>query len=430
MGARTGAASSKACWERRAEHLADYAHIIVGGQKIVSLETPLHQSAYEVFNRTHLRTEEVNDGEWEHTRIFYRIQAEELALRLKVLGYSSKSSIKIIERVVTEEVNSYASNPYLKHLDYKTEIDSGAIAKEVCAELKRLNGVLNAGQKTTHTFNDWINNNFSEHVERAGADFALCVGFPTIAAILVESVEDYVEFDVTDAFEGEISDEEIPHILRPSDERFLILTEGTSDRQILEHAISLAAPSVLDLFYFADEALSLPQTGATRVTELLKAFVALKVKNDVIAIYDNDSEGAAEHAKALEFTKSTYQISVVKLPSREEFRHVVCEGPDGHHVTDINGRAASIEMYLDRPIAKRGQPEVKWSAFLKKAGTWQGEPLTKRQIVSHFFSSFGSESYDASGINSILDTIFDAAAQISETRAEMMFERELGICLR
>ena len=76
--------------------------------------------------------------------------------------------------------------------------------------------------------------------------------------------------------------------------RFLIVTEGSSDAKIIEHALKLLNPHVADFFDFVDMNEGYPFTGTGNLHNFTKGLIGISVQNNIIILYDNDAEGRLE----------------------------------------------------------------------------------------------------------------------------------------
>ena len=72
--------------------------------------------------------------------------------------------------------------------------------------------------------------------------------------------------------------------------KFLIVTEGTSDSRILRKVIDLLRPHINDLCYFVDMEGGYPFTGTGNLFNFVKGLGSIKIQNDVLVIFDNDVE--------------------------------------------------------------------------------------------------------------------------------------------
>lgn len=405
--------------------MGSYVSLKFDGISIAEWKAPYHGSALELFSTRHVvretrRHQENYDGEieeWEEEYVGLQIEASSMRRRMDALGYTLD--------ICTSALHSYIEADWERLRSYDFIDQSSLCTADEAKEALRIaiNSIikkdLNKEEATTLLSEieseSILDEDNTRHLISAISDY---VEFMPILRHLVEGKDGIVELDLTDIYAGGwISDEEINEIGQKIENQFLILTEGSSDRDIIKAALDHYEPDMADLFYFPDVDLSIPQTGAARINELLKAFVSLKITNRVIAIFDNDAEGYYAFQNALEYSSGCKNIKPMILPDLDEFSAISCEGPDGLHITNVNGRAASIELYLDRPLS-RGKAEVKWSAYLKSCERWQGEPIEKRNIMLTFFSQHKNPTYNSSGIRQILSAVFNAASQIGQKSAE------------
>ena len=101
--------------------------------------------------------------------------------------------------------------------------------------------------------------------------------------------------DVVDG--GWVERSDVVHPLAPH-ERFSILTEGTSDAEILKKALVLIDPHVADFFSFVE--VGHPFSGTGQVVNFVKGLVSIGVHNNVLVLFDNDAEGCAAWQRCLE----------------------------------------------------------------------------------------------------------------------------------
>jgi hypothetical protein len=80
-------------------------------------------------------------------------------------------------------------------------------------------------------------------------------------------------------------------------------------------------------------------------------------------------------------------MRVAVLPPLEECRKVKTLGPSGVQYEDINGRAESIEWFLDTSIPGHPEPTVRWTAYNDEICAYQGELVGKDAYVRHYFDT-------------------------------------------
>ena len=203
--------------------------------------------------------------------------------------------------------------------------------------------------------------------------------------------------------------DELVRSLDPRD-RFLIVTEGSSDASIIKHALSLLKPHIADFFDFVDMNEGYPFTGTGNLYNFTKGLISISVQNDVVIIYDNDAEGVFSFNRTVKLNVPD-NMRILKLPDLPEFQNFNTIGPSGKQRADINGRAAAIECYLDvGPNAV-----VRWNNYHKGLGVYHGELVNKRKAMKVFQAlSDGSANYDFSKIAAVLDMIVSECTAMRE----------------
>jgi HEPN/Toprim N-terminal domain 1 len=192
--------------------------------------------------------------------------------------------------------------------------------------------------------------------------------------------------------------------------RFLIVTEGSSDAKIIQHAFRLLAPHIADFFDFVDMEEGYPFSGTGNLFRFLQGLISIKIQNNVVVIYDNDAEGVANYERSWALNVPDNMV-ILKLPDMEDFVGFDTIGPSGRHKADINGRAAAIECYLDLgPSAL-----VRWTSFNIKMDAYQGELLNKTGYMRDFLDQRERiEGYDYDRIKAVLELIVANCVEMRE----------------
>jgi len=206
-------------------------------------------------------------------------------------------------------------------------------------------------------------------------------------------------------------------------QRIIALTEGGSDKRVLEAAFGLLYPHLGGYFAFMDfDELNVPG-GAPFLVSFVKAFAAAGVINRVVAIFDNDT-AAAVALRALEGLKLPRNVAITQLPVLDELKSYPTLGPTGTALTDINGLAASLELYFGHDVLKRADGSltpVQWRGFDKTLGRYQGEIIDKPILRERFAEKVQEArahveaiaSMDWAPMRKVLDTIRDAVSGLS-----------------
>ena len=190
-------------------------------------------------------------------------------------------------------------------------------------------------------------------------------------------------------------------------DKFLIITEGSSDLFIIKHAISLLRPELADLFTYVDMEDNYPFSGTGNQYKFFQGLASIGMQNKCLCIFDNDAEGVEKYHKAVDI-KAPSNLKVMKLPDLVEFSDFVTEGPTGRHNADVNGKAVAIECFLDLSFKERLEPFIRWSSYKGDANVYQGA-LEKKGYYLKQFKKVKSldENYDFSKLNLLLDRIIE-----------------------
>jgi hypothetical protein len=177
-------------------------------------------------------------------------------------------------------------------------------------------------------------------------------------------------------------------IVRPILEPTVILGEGSSDVRVLKQSLDVLYPHLTNYFSFFDHKELSVDGGAGYLVKFLQAFAAARISSRMVALFDNDTTGgeAYKRAKALPLPSN---IKVLKLPNIDLAKSYPTVGAQGQHFVDVNGRAASIELYLGRQNLTRSDGNltpVRWGGQSDKNGAYQGEIEGKAGVVNRFFN--------------------------------------------
>jgi hypothetical protein len=197
----------------------------------------------------------------------------------------------------------------------------------------------------------------------------------------------------------------------------VILTEGSSDKQILENALRILYPHLYHYYSFIDFDLANMPGSAGHLLNMVKAFVTTGVNRRTIAIFDNDTAGH-EALRQLAKVPLAEDIKVMTLPRLDLAACYPTVGPQGRINIDINGLACSIELYLGRNILENVTGElspIRWGGLMPGTGRYQGEIQNKTDIQEKYLRLLSDvesnpelmKTHDWCGIKLVLESIFD-----------------------
>jgi hypothetical protein len=196
----------------------------------------------------------------------------------------------------------------------------------------------------------------------------------------------------------------------PQESRFLIVTEGSSDVQIIKHALDLLWPELADFFDFVDMHENYPFSGTGSLYNFVCGLISIRIQNNIVVIFDNDAEGVFNWERSTKLNRLK-NMRVAKLPDRECFRTCRTVGPTGEQTADINGKAAAIECYLDiGPM-----PLVRWTNYDHRRDCYQGHIVCKEKLAKEFLAQrVLVAGYDYSGLEAVLNMLIQECTSIAE----------------
>jgi len=194
---------------------------------------------------------------------------------------------------------------------------------------------------------------------------------------------------------GWVEESELYEGLEDSD-RYLVVTEGSSDSSILQRSLPLLEPDVADFFSFVDMSHDYPFTGTGSLVNFCKGLSTIRIQNKILVIVDNDTAGLGAY-KGIAALPLPANMRVVALPRLPEFANFRTMGPAGEGIEDVNGRAVAIECFLDFRFGPKESPAIRWTSYDPVAGQYQGELIRKKDYTLAFFEHCGKDvNYDLS----------------------------------
>jgi hypothetical protein len=171
----------------------------------------------------------------------------------------------------------------------------------------------------------------------------------------------------------------------PQNTPLIVLTEGSSDAEILSKSLTVLFPHLVGYYTFFDFHGSKAAGGATQLISVVKAFAAAGVANRVIAVLDNDT-AAHEARRALRDVPIPENIAVIHYPERDWLREYPTLGPSGDVSLDVNGKAASIELYLGHDVLSvdGNLLPVQWAGYSQAMRAYQGEVIGKPGVTERW----------------------------------------------
>ena len=154
----------------------------------------------------------------------------------------------------------------------------------------------------------------------------------------------------------------------------VVLTEGSSDSQILTSALEITHPHLVGFLQFMDFSTG-AEGSAASLARLVRSFIGAGIANRVVAIADNDT-AAHDALDRLNETGLPDGYRVIHYPDISLLADYPTLGPQSDDLVfmDVNGKAASLEMYLGKELLTiEGKLiPVQWTGFVESKRSYQG----------------------------------------------------------
>lgn len=196
--------------------------------------------------------------------------------------------------------------------------------------------------------------------------------------------------------------------------KIIVLTEGSSDTEILQGSLKLLYPHIYEYYAFMDFGVK-PPGGVGPLVNAVKSFAGAGIENRIIALFDNDTAAysAIQNLRA----NIPSNIKITNYPNIELAKAYPTLGPNGLSKQNINGLACGIELYLgiDVLINNGELTPIQWKGYNEGLGRYQGEILHKSAIQKKFLQKLSEcstntseiENYDWAGLRQIFQHIFE-----------------------
>lgn len=164
----------------------------------------------------------------------------------------------------------------------------------------------------------------------------------------------------------------------------IVMTEGSGDAAVLTAAIGVLAPHLIGYLRVLDWTLK-PEGGASALVRGIRAFAAAGIRNNIVALFDNDT-AAASALRSLAEGALPRNIVVVKLPVLDIARSYPTVGPSGPALCDVNGDAVAIEMFFGEDVLRTDGDltPVQWRGWMDGVDRYQGDLADKAGLRRRF----------------------------------------------
>src|SRR6516225_6366879 len=318
---------------------------------VKDLPRPMHQWA-----------DYVEDPSEDVTVVYYSAPAFLVKERLELQGYTLETAKRAFMKRMKATFRFYASGIAIKEMreyyEHKATLLKGLNVEKWLAALRHIKetGVepdTSGPEKPEKTFEDYM----LQH-DWYGFD-GVDLNVPLRLALEVCDEKDNLIYDLTDLISQECYEDQDFVALtsdRSADEhtsrsKIIVLTEGRSDGWILSESMRLLYPHLADYFTFMDFETARVDGGVSHLARYVKSFAGVGIVNKVIAVFDNDTAGE-EAIRSLRKITLPGNLCVLKLPNLKTLRKYPTIGPSGPVTMNVNGMAASIELYLGEDVLR------------------------------------------------------------------------------
>lgn len=198
-------------------------------------------------------------------------------------------------------------------------------------------------------------------------------------------------------------------------QRILIATEGASDARIIRRSLDALRPEVADFFNFVDVDERHHFWGTGNLVKFAEGLLRIEIINKILFVLDNDAEGVDAFRK-LQNLKLPVNLRAMLLPDQDDFQEFRTSGPEGVNLSNINGRAAAIECYLDLRLANYPEAQVTWSSYKKDVDAWHGALDFKESYAKYYYEQsvdrLRDGDYDVSKLLKLTDVLIQQAGLV------------------
>ncbi|MGC1410742.1 MAG: HEPN/Toprim-associated domain-containing protein [Acetobacteraceae bacterium] len=344
------------------------------------------------------------EDEFSEPRVVYKASRAVILNRLDVGGFTAENSANAFEAWLAEEREtwkSYAAEGWLSNADATAAALSTFSYAEWKVRARKV--LLSKPVLLSKAPRDEIDRHMREEDEDGWLlfddDYLICLramleSFPEAREVILDIGDliggGWIEEDEGICETRRASNAQRRSILEPA----VIITEGSTDIQILRRSLERLFPHLVEYTTFFDYEGLRPDGGANWIVKFLRAFAAARINTLVLAVFDNDAAGE-EAFRAASSLKLPDNIRVTKLPNIGLAEAYPTVGPQGLHDMDVNGRAVSIEMFLGRQNLTNADGRlmpVVWNNYVQSVQQYQGAISDKRAVLEKFLRE--TEAHD------------------------------------
>ena len=254
-------------------------------------------------------------------------------------------------------------------------------------------------QRLLKKYSDVRCGDFYENLDARLLVRVLCENPTAVDVPLQWYIADHIE-------SGWSTEEELAPRLEEKD-KILVVTEGKSDTFVLQTTINMLFPEIADFFNFIDMEENYPFTGTGNLYNFASGLTKIKIQNQTMVIFDNDEAGIFSYNKCKEKLDVIPNLKFYHLPDMAEFENFLTVGPTGESYQDINGKAVSIECFMDLHYNLPNPPKVRWTIYSEKSGRYQGALIAKDEYTRIFKKHLRDEGYRTDKLRFLINDLIN-----------------------
>lgn len=342
-------------------------------------------------------------------RFGYVSTVQELTDRLRLHGYTADRARSELDQVV-REWHAQNPNPGADEL--------GVPVRDAATILSELDDFVNSvSEWATHEFPDYVEWRLDARtILRLALDVSADLGGPV--RYNLDDLQRYQLLKPGTPITDQARAERLREIA--TDSPLVVLTEGSSDSQLLSEAIQVTHPHLVGFLEFMDYS-SGAEGGAGGLVKLVRSFVGAGIANRVLVLADNDT-AAHDALSKLKPGGLPDGYRIMHYPELPLLQRYPTLGPHlaDPVLMDVNGKAGSLEMYLGRELLTVDGElvPVQWMGYVDGQKSYQGSlsAAEKGRIQGAFRKKVKAalqdpkvrEGQDWSGVRAIVDGILGA----------------------
>jgi hypothetical protein len=381
--------------------MSAHSFMEIGRQRLLACRESYVPDLAALFTEDELRQEDEHFG--------YVSTVREVRDRLQLQGFTAgRARVELDEAVRAW----HAKHPIPQADDLGVPVRDVAM---ICSELDDF----------VNSTDEWATHEFPEEIERrldARTIMRLALDVSTDADRPVRyNLDDLQRYQLLESG-AKITDRAREERLREiaTDAALVILTEGSSDSQLLCEAIRVTHPHLVGFLRFMDFG-SGAEGSASSLVKLVRSFVGAGIANRVLVLADNDT-AAYDALDKLKHESLPDGYRVMHYPDLPLMRRYPTLGPQlaDPVLMDVNGKAGSLEMYLGRELLTLDGElvPVQWTGYVEGQKSYQGaisapekkriQGAFRRKVKAALQDPSMREGQDWSGVKAIVEGVLRA----------------------